>query len=66
MLTVDDSVHSSYALSWTLKHLLKPKDTLHCVTVALPVPYPVSTGDSYGSSLIIRPQLLEFNKFSLV
>jgi len=41
VLTIDDSVHSSYALSWTLKHLLKPKDTLHCVTVALPVPYPI-------------------------
>lgn len=42
VLAVDDSVHSSHALSWVLSHLVAPGDELHCVCVALPVPYPVS------------------------
>lgn len=38
---VDDSPHSEAALQWTLDNVLKPDDTLHLLTVALPVPYPI-------------------------
>jgi hypothetical protein len=44
VLAVDDSVHSTHALNWVLAHLAHPDDTslvLHCVCVALPVPYPI-------------------------
>jgi len=41
VLAVDDSVHSTHALTWLLHHQLSAKDELHCVCVALPVPYPI-------------------------
>jgi hypothetical protein len=42
VLAVDDSVHSAHALDWALStRLAGPGDTLHCVSVALPVPYPL-------------------------
>lgn len=42
VISLDDSVHSQYALSWASSHLLRAGDTVTCLTVALPVPYPVS------------------------
>ena len=42
VLAVDDSAHSTHALRWVLSRLIAPGDELHCVCVALPVPYPVS------------------------
>ncbi len=45
-LALDDSPQSEYALAWTLQHLLTEGDTLHIITVAVPVGYPVSEGGS--------------------
>jgi hypothetical protein len=39
---MDDSVHSQHAVSWLEQHVLRSKDEVHVVVVALPVPYPVS------------------------
>jgi len=41
VLAIDDSPHSSHALDWTVSNLAHPQDELHCVVVALPVPYPI-------------------------
>lgn len=41
VLAIDDSPHSSHALDWTVSHLAHPQDEVHCVVVALPVPYPI-------------------------
>jgi hypothetical protein len=49
-MSLDDSVHSQYALSWAASHLLRAGDTVTCLTVALPVPYPVSGCAAPGAS----------------
>eukprot|EP00878_Enallax_costatus_P005041 GHUV01005301.1.p1 GENE.GHUV01005301.1~~GHUV01005301.1.p1 ORF type:complete len:255 (+),score=93.35 GHUV01005301.1:104-868(+) len=40
-LAIDDSVHSQYALTWFQQNVLRSRDEVHVVVVALPVPYPV-------------------------
>lgn len=52
VISLDDSVHSQYALSWASSHLLRAGDTVTCLTVALPVPYPVSVSSPAPSQLI--------------
>jgi nucleotide-binding universal stress UspA family protein len=42
LVAVDDSQHAQHALSWSIHNVLGPRDELHIVTVALPVPYVVS------------------------
>jgi nucleotide-binding universal stress UspA family protein len=44
MVAVDDSEHAVYAQQCCIENLLGPKDELHIVSVALPVPYVVSYG----------------------
>jgi len=42
-LSMDDSVHSQFAMNWMLNSLIRAGDEVHVVVVALPVPYPVGT-----------------------
>jgi hypothetical protein len=42
-IAMDDSVHSQHAVSWLEQHVLRSRDEVHVVVVALPVPYPVSS-----------------------
>ncbi|KAF6251544.1 hypothetical protein COO60DRAFT_1704738 [Scenedesmus sp. NREL 46B-D3] len=40
-IAMDDSVHSQHAASWLQQHVLRSRDEVHVVVVALPVPYPI-------------------------
>jgi len=42
LIAVDDSQNAQHALKWGIENVLGPKDELHIVSVALPVPYVVS------------------------
>jgi nucleotide-binding universal stress UspA family protein len=42
LVAVDDSEHAQHAQQWCIENVLGPKDELHIVSVALPVPYVVS------------------------
>ncbi|KAL4424950.1 hypothetical protein ABPG77_009679 [Micractinium sp. CCAP 211/92] len=42
LVALDDSAASRQALEWVVDNALGPKDELHLVCVALPIPYPVS------------------------
>ncbi|KAG7667900.1 hypothetical protein Ndes2526B_g01691 [Nannochloris sp. 'desiccata'] len=39
LVAVDDSHHAQHAQKWCIENVLGPKDELHIVSVALPVPY---------------------------
>ena len=42
MVAVDDSDVATKALLWAVQEVVGPSDEVHLVSVALPVPYPVS------------------------
>ncbi|KAL4434290.1 hypothetical protein ABPG75_000731 [Micractinium tetrahymenae] len=52
MVSLDDSEASKRALGWAVDNVLGPKDELHLVCVALPIPYPIVAEDAAASEVL--------------
>lgn len=65
VMSLDDSVHSQYALTWAASHLLRAGDTVTCLTVALPVPYPILDETSVAIAALEAQQWAASNERSM-
>lgn len=52
LVAVDDSHHAQHAQKWCIENVLGPKDELHIVSVALPVPYVIAADDAAAAHVL--------------
>lgn len=52
LVSLDDSDASRQALEWAVHNIMGPKDELHLVSVALPIPFPIVAEDAAASEVL--------------